>query len=91
MKHFIWTIKTEKVRRILGGADIVANVYQIKRGMPVFAGSVEWCTSGCKGGDSEVMNHLARRGELPKRYLSGYYTGHHCGPVAGQNFTISEV
>ena len=91
MKNFIWTIKSEKASRMYGGADVEVSIYRILRGRAVFVMRTNWCTRSYKGGDSEVMNALARHGDISKSHRDGYYKGHHCGPVAGQNFTISEV
>lgn len=91
MQHFIFGLQSEKVSRTYGGSQVVVSVYQIKRGVPVFVGSVEWCTRAYRGAASEVMVSLAYKGLIPKRFRNAYYQSTHFGPVKGQPFTIHGI
>jgi hypothetical protein len=82
MRHFIVAKQSEKISRTYGGSNIVYNVYELKRSVPVFRCSFEVCTRAWKGGEGvhNAMNALAwklvepeNKTVIPKRFRDGYY------------------
>jgi hypothetical protein len=71
MKTFIFTI-TKSNNRSYGGRNETAEIYRIKKNIPIHVATAKWCTAGYKGADSEVLSALVNAGEIPKKF-DGYY------------------
>jgi len=58
--HFIYTETKRTVSRTYGGSNYTLNVYQIIKNEPVFIGSVNACTRGHKGEESEAFGVIVK-------------------------------
>ncbi len=74
MKHFICTLREVKASYC---ADIINNVYQIKKGRPVHVGMTRYNSGAMKGHSSEAMDVLLHFKLISKKLFKetgGYYT-----------------
>lgn len=71
MKTFIYTTK-EKDQKY--GVKYIVNMYQLKKNVPEFIGTIDYQSGGYRGHDSEVMRFIVQNKHLPKNCLdkSGY-------------------
>jgi hypothetical protein len=77
MKTFVYT-KESRTSKTMSGSMVTAQVYQITKNTPKHVLEVKWNTASYKGDLSAIMNALAEKGVLPKKYAEGYYTIDEC-------------
>lgn len=87
MRKFYFNIYKSTPRRYYGGCNEKARIYGIKNGELVFCCQAEWCTSSCRGAQSEVYQALIENGFIPKKWYkssvcewrgAGYFAGDVC-------------
>jgi len=74
-KNYYYKISS-KIKRSMGGFNVVASVYTVKAGKIVELGEVKWNTSGFKGESSTVYEFLKDKKLVSaKEYTEnkGYY------------------
>ena len=90
MKVFYYKIDKAN-RRVYGGLNVRASIYEVKRGEVLPVGSCRWCTASFRGEESEVFNALVEMKRIPKKWLEssrcswrggGYYAGEVCEKYA---------
>jgi len=83
MKRYYFKKDSER-RRVYGGLNIKASIYEVKRGAIEKVGTCSWSTVSYRGEKSEVFNALVALGKIPKKWLkssvcawrsAGYFSG----------------
>lgn len=73
MRHFIGIKTNERVSRKYGGSDVGVTIYEIIDNEPRFCTTLLWCTRSYKGGESEILNQLAREKKIDEKYRDSCY------------------